>query len=363
MLRTLSCLVIVLTLLSLQTPTSRAQSTIPGRANGGQRIVGRVTDPAGRGVAGVFVSLLRDSEEPGAPRLRPVSVRLSSITNDHGDFVLENLSPDSYCVVALPHNVPVTAANQPNRAGYAITYYPNVTRAADAKSVMVTRTAGATANITLVPARLSVVSGSVTASTGRPASGTRLSIAHGDGLFGLDSMATTLRPDGTFALMGLPPGTYFLHMREGVWPPPHDVIPKVSVATVRVVDRDMTGVRVEPLPMVRATGRVIVADPAVRSSFQPAAVSVSGVPSDFEGNPGPTRPGVVRPDLTFEFHAWPAHGYIHVSPATEWTVARVRLDGVDVTNSGIDFRSGRDITGLEVELLHAPTVIRRARGR
>jgi len=363
MLRTLSCLVIVLTLLSLQTPTSRAQSTIPGRAHGGQRIVGRVTDPAGRGVAGVFVSLLRDSEEPGAPRLRPVSVRLSSITNDRGDFVLENLSPDSYCVVALPHNVPVTAANQPNRAGYAITYYPNVTRAADAKSVMVTRTAGATANVNLVPARLSVVSGSVTASTGRPASGARLSIAHGDGLFGLDSMATTLRSDGTFALMGLPPGTYFLHMREGAWPPPHDVIPKVSVATVTVVDRDMTGVRVEPLPMVRATGRVIVADPAVRSSFQPAAVSVSGVPSDFEGNPGPTRPGAVRPDLTFEFHAWPAHGHIRVSPATEWTVARVRLDGVDVTNSGIDFRSGRDITGLEVELLHAPTVIRRARGR
>ena len=352
MLRAFTCLVTLLTLPSLQNPTSPAQSTIPGRGNGGQRIVGRVTDPGGRGVGGVFVSLLRDSEESGSPRLHLVDVRLHSITNEHGDFVLENLSPDSYCVVALPHNVPVTAANQPNRAGHAITYYPNATRAADAKSVMVTRTAGATADITLAPARLSVVSGSVTASTGRPASGARLSIAHGDGLFGLDSMATTLRPDGTFTLTGLPPGTYFLHMREGVWPPPRDVIPKVSVATVRVVDRDVTGVRVEALPMVRVTGRVVI-DPALRSSL-PATMLIGTTPFDFQGNPGPSRPGIVRGDLTFELYTWPRPGYVVVSTRSErrseWTVTRVRHNGIDVTRTGIDFRPGRDVSGLEIEL-------------
>jgi hypothetical protein len=362
MFRTLICLGVLLVLPVRHLAPTAEQNVSRGRANGGQSITGRVRDAAGSGVGGVFVSLLRDADERGPSRLRPVDVRLYSITNERGEFLLENLTPDSYCVVALPHNMPVTAANQSNRAGYAITYYPNATRAADAKSVMVTRTAGATANITLAPARLSVVSGSVTASTGRPAPGARLSIAHGDGLFGLDSMATTLRPDGTFTVTGLPPGTYFLHMREGVWPPPTDVIPKISVATVTVVDRDVTGVRVEPLPMVRATGRVII-DPAVRSSLRPSTIRVSGSPVDWQGNPGPQRAGIVRDDLSFEFRTWPARGYVRVFPETEWTVARVRLDGVDVTNSGIDFRAGREVTGLEVQLIHGPTAIRPTRGR
>jgi hypothetical protein len=353
MFRTLTWLGVVLPAFSIVATTAAAQSvSARGRANDGQAIVGRVTDSAGRGVGGVFVSLMRDSDEPGARRLRPVSVRLFSMTNPQGEFRFEHLAPDNYCVVALPHNLPVTTQNRPNRSGYAITYYPNVIRADDARSVLVTRSAGATANITLAPAHLSVVSGAVSDSTGRPASGARISIAHGDGLFGLDGMATTTRPDGTFTLVGLPPGTYFLHMREGVWPPPRDVIPKISVAAVTVSDRDVMDVRVQPLPMVRATGRVVI-DPALRSSLPPD-IRIGSIPSDNQGNPGPDRPGIVRGDLTFEFHSWPHRRYVVVSSRSGWSVARVRLNGVDVTQTGVDLRAGRDVTGLEIELTKAP---------
>jgi hypothetical protein len=107
--------------------------------NGGQAIVGRVTDAAGAAVGGVFVSVLRDEEaRRGAPRLHPVDVRFHSVTNQNGEFRLQNLLPDSYAVVALPRNVPLDAQNRPNRTGYGITYYPNATNAGDAKSVMVT---------------------------------------------------------------------------------------------------------------------------------------------------------------------------------------------------------------------------------
>jgi hypothetical protein len=356
MLRRLACLGAVILALSPARTAGAAQQDIASRGpNGGQRIVGRVTDTLGRAVGGVYVSLLRDQEGlRGAPRLRPVSVRLYSITNQNGEFVLENLSPDSYCLVALPHDAPVRGQNRLNRAGYAITYYPNATSPADAKSVMVTPTAGAIANITLAPARLSVVSGVVIGSNGRPAPGAMLRVAHGDGLFGLGGIGATIRPDGTFALAGLPPGTYFLHMREGVWPPPRDVIPKVSVAKVTVVDRDVTGVRVEPMPMVRATGRIIV-DPAIRASFQRSTIQVVASPFDWQGNPGPNRPGTLRDDLTFEFRTWPALGYVRVLPESQWIVARVRLNGVDVTNTGIDFRAGQEISGLEVDLIKGPS--------
>ena len=323
--------------------------------NGGQAIVGRVTDAAGTAVGGVFVSVLRDEEaRPGAPRLHPVDVRFHSVTNQNGEFRLQNLLPDSYAVVALPRNVPLDAQNRPNRTGYGITYYPNATRAGDAKSVMVTRSAGATANITLASTRLSVVSGVVIGSNGKVPLDARLLVGHGDGLFGLGGMAATIRSDGAFAVAGLPPGTYFLHMREGVWPPPRDVIPRVSVAKVRVVDRDVTGVRVEPQQMVRATGRIVV-DPAVRASMQPSTIQVAASPVDWQGNPGPSRPGVVRDDLTFEFRVWPALGHVRVFPESEWIVSRVRFKGADVTEAGIDFRVGQDVTGLEVHLTKGPS--------
>jgi hypothetical protein len=354
MFRGRACLgVLILGLLSLAITSTPQRSNARDAANDGQAITGRVTDPAGRGLGGVFVSLMRESDEPGARRLRPVNVRLFSITNPQGEFRLEHLAPDNYCVVALPHNVPVDTQNRPNRSGYAITYYPNVIRADDAKSVLVTRSAGATATITLAPARLSVVSGSVTDSTGGPASAARLSIAHGDGLFGLDGMATSTRPDGTFTLAGLPPGIYFLHMREGAWPPPPNVIPKISVAAVTVSDRDVMDVRVQPLPMVHATGRVVI-DPAVRSSLHTSAMRISAMPMDNQGNPGPQRPGTLRDDLTFEFRTWPGLGYVRVFPESEWIIANIRLNGLDVTRTGVDFRAGRDVTGLEIELRKAP---------
>jgi len=346
--------VALLLLVSVQPAVSAHQRNAARAATGGQPISGRVTNIAGQGVAGVYVTILRDQEgRRGPPRLRPVDVRLYSITNERGEFVLENLSPDSYCLVAFPHNAPATAQGRPNRDGYAITYYPNATRVAEAKSVMVTPLAGATANLILAPAHLSIVSGSVYDSTGKPAAEARLLIAHGDGLFGLAGGSTIIRPDGTFALAGMPPGTYFLHMREGVWPPPRDVIPKISVAKVTVVNDDVSAVRVAPLPMVLASGRIVVAA-ADRASLQPSTLHVSAAPIDFDGNPGPDRGGVLLDDLTFELRTWPGPHYIRVLPESQWTVTRVRVNGVDVTNTGIDFQAGREVTGLEIELIKGP---------
>src|SRR5437868_1423286 len=290
MVRVLVCLTAALTLGQVAAPPSSRQPARGREQTDHGRITGRVTDAAGHAVSGVFVSVLEEGERDthGAPPLHPVSVRLFSVTDARGEFVLESLRSGGYCVVAIPRNTSVTADNRPNRSGYAITFYPGTSKAADAKSIVVARDATVTANITLAAARLSVIAGSVTDSSGRPARSARLLIALGDGLFGLDGTATTTRPDGTFALSGLPPATYYLHLREGVWPPPRDVIPKVSTAKVIVSDRDITDVRVLPTPMVRASGRVLV-DPADRPSLQPSAITVGATPVDTNGNPGPTR--------------------------------------------------------------------------
>jgi len=56
-------------------------------------------------------------------------------------------------------------------------------------------------------------------------------------------------------------------------------------------------------------------------------------------------------DLRFEFRTWPGRGTVRVSPESAWMVTAIRLGGVDVTRSGIDFREGSDISGLEVSIV------------
>jgi hypothetical protein len=190
----------------------------------------------------------------------------------------------------------------------------------------------------------------VTASDGRPPHGDVLGILHGNGLAGLDPKGIPIRQDGAFQAGGLAPGTYFLQMREGVWPPPATAIPKLSGAKVMITDRDLDGLRVLPIEMVHVTGRVVV-DRSVRSLLNPATVEISATPADFESNAGPQRPGIVKSDLTFEFRTWPGQGLVHVSiRAAGWAATAIRLKGVDVKDTGINFQ-GKEMPGLEIELI------------
>src|SRR5262245_50323375 len=207
-----------------------------------------------------------------------------------------------------------------------------------------------TADIRLIAAPLSVVSGTVFNSKDAPVPSATLHLAHGDYLFGIDNSSAVVRPDGTFAFGGMAPGTYFLQYRESAWPPPRDETPVVSMATV-VVDRgDVTGVRVVPIRTVPVEGRLIVAD-ADRASL-PSDLIVSVAPVDWQGNPGPHRPGRLNADLTFSLDTWPRPGLIRVLPENAgWTIKSVRYRGADVTDTGIDFKEGTRVTGIEVELV------------
>jgi hypothetical protein len=326
-----------------------------GRASGGPNaITGRVLDPSGKPVPDIFVTALAPIPSGGRP-FSFVSARLHTITNERGEFRLEGLYLGQFYVVALPHNPVRGANNQLNRSGFGKTFFPNASNLSDAKMVTVTTSAVATTDITLVPADLSVISGTVIGSRGQPVPGGLVGIAHGDGLFGLDTRGVSIRPDGTFTAPALPPGTYFLKFYEGAWPPPRDVIPRVSGTKVIVAGADVTGVRVVPIAMVLARGRLVVS-PADRPSLEPSTIQIAASPINFDGNPGPQRPGIVRDDLTFEFRTWPSAGRIRVTfQGREWPITAIRLNGVDVTDKPIDFIEGKELSGLEVELVKRPS--------
>jgi hypothetical protein len=344
---------VALVLVAMMTTLTASQRGTASAARNGV-IVGRVVDASGQPVPDVLVIPLWEIPWSRHGKIiHPFDVRGGSTTNANGEFRIAHLFAGSYYLAALPQNVPrgrpLPINSDEHRFGYAITYYPGATRLTGAKPLVVTESTPATGNISLAPAHLAHISGIAIKSDGQPVSGGRLNVTHGDHLFGVDSIAVPIRPDGSFVIMGLPPGTYHLHLREGQWPPPHDVIPKVSVARVTVTDGDVTRVRVVPIGMVKATGRLIL-DSSQRSMLS-SGITVSGSPTDSDGNPGPQRAGTVRDDLTFEFRTWPGPGYIRVFVGRqEWTTRAVRLNGVDIGNRDIDFQAGKEISGLEVEL-------------
>jgi hypothetical protein len=334
-----------------------AQETASPRAAGARNaIVGKVVDQAGTPIPAVFVTIVQRDTLRGLVRFHPADARLSALTDSRGDYRLENLNPGPYFVVAIPRNPSLMRDGSVTRTGHAITYHPSAPRAADAMAVIVGVRQAQTADITLRPATLAVVSGAVVASNGSPAPGGTMHVAHGDNLFGVDSKTIRLRPDGSFLLPGLPPGTYFLQYREGPWPPPRDATPLVSGAKVVLDGRDLAGVRVTPIHMVRATGRVIV-DAAARAALQPSTVSVGANPRVWDGNPGPQRAGRLKDDLSFDFATWPGPGFVRVFfDAPGWRVKTVRYNGVDVSETGhdfIDFKEGQEVVGVEIELARA----------
>ena len=325
----------------------------PSSATWSGVITGRVLDGSNHPVPDVLVVPLWETPSRTGKTVHPVDVRRGSITNANGEYRIDRLPPGSIYLVALPHNVPrnqpISVDGEAYRFGLGITYYPSAMRVVEAKPIEVADKPVAAGNITMASAHLAKITGTAIGSNGQPARGGGLGVAHGDHLFGVDSIAVPIRPDGTFVIMGVPPGTYYLQLREGQWPPPRDVIPKLSGAKVTVFDGDVTRVSVMPIEMVKATGRLIL-DSSQRSLLS-SGITVSAAPTDWDGNPGPQRAGAVREDLTFEFRTWPGPGYIRVFVGRqEWTTRAVRLNRVDIGDRDIDFQAGREISGLEVEL-------------
>ncbi len=71
---------------------------------------------------------------------------------------------------------------------------------------------------------------------------------------------------------------------------------------------------------------------------------------------GGTGPGVVNDDLTFELKSRPGKMKLaFAGQAPGWTIRTVRYRGVDVTDTGIEFRPNENITEIELELTNRVT--------
>jgi hypothetical protein len=66
-------------------------------------------------------------------------------------------------------------------------------------------------------------------------------------------------------------------------------------------------------------------------------------------------PPATRDDWTFELRGLRGHGFIRAATMSDWQMKRVRREGVDVTDTPLDFAT--DIAGLEIELTERVTTV------
>jgi hypothetical protein len=122
------------------------------------------------------------------------------------------------------------------------------------------------------------------------------------------------------------------------------------VATVAVNGSDVTGVVLTPVQLVNVSGRVVFDSQGTRPS--PQALRLSFIPRGPEsGIPFGAPPGVNN-DFTFQFSI-PAVELAIRATSGDWVVKAIRMNGLDITDTGVDLRGSQDVS-LEIELTNNP---------
>jgi hypothetical protein len=316
----------------------------------GAIITGRVVDEYGEPVADTQVLPMRFVNQGGRRRMVPTG--RSSMTNDIGEYRIFGLAPGQYYISATMRAGFMMNAQSEDRSGYAPTYYPGTGNIAEAQKLTVALGQSLTdINLSLIPTRIASVSGVAVDSQGRPLAGGMVMVGQrqGAGGFSMNS-GGMIRPDGTFTVNGLAPGDYTLQATvPGMMGPD---MSEVATAEITVAGDDITGLRLTTVKPSVLTGRISFSDPSASGSLRSTMFRAAATPRTPEDmSPFAGGQGRINEDFTFEIKARPGNSLIRVNAMSGgWTLKSVRLNGTDVTDTGIDVRANEDLTGIEVEM-------------
>jgi hypothetical protein len=320
----------------------------------GAVITGRVTDEYGEAIADVRVQALRQRIIGGRRQLAPVGS--VSTTNDIGQFRLFGLSPGEYYVSAVARAF--RGPEQPEEeTGYAPTYYPGTPSLADARRLTVgIAQEFANVDFALMATRVVRITGMVIDSAGRPASGGNVTLQARDAGGGLMRMGfgggSPIR-DGSFRLTNVPSGDYMLVARTGGRDQQ-----EFGSMPIGVGSSDLSGVTIATSRGATAQGQVVIG-PGSTSTFNPASVRVTGLSVDPTMDFGPGGGSArVNDNLTFELRGLSGTRLIRTAGLpTGWSLQAVIVEGVDVTDTPIDFGAVRTVEGIHVVVTDRQTVV------
>jgi hypothetical protein len=343
----------------------RADFTLPR----GAAITGRVFDEFGDAVANARVQVLRYQMVQGTRRLTPSGAGDQS--DDTGAYRIYGLPPGEYYVSAT-----LRAGNGPvddqsgDTTSYASTYYPGTGNVSEAQRV----TLGIgqeqpNVNFALQPVRTVKISGLALDSNGTALTNGMVNLVPADsgagGFVGFGGSAGRVRPDGSFSIANVSPGSYTLMAVGGFGggrggggfavriggPGGPGGLPDMEIASMPIVvgSDDLTGLTLVTSKGASITGNVVAAEGSVAklstNSIQIVAQGAQFLPGPLGG----TRPAQVDADGNFVLANLTGQKFIRVNGLPqEWTLKSVTFNGTDVTDSALEFRGSAQSSGLQI---------------
>src|SRR5437867_4178695 len=320
----------------------------------GAVITGRLVDEFGDPAPNVQVTVMRYTFVQGQKRLSPTGG--ADTTNDLGEFRLFGLPPGQFYICGTSRPSFPLGPIDDDRAGYAPTYYPGVTNPSEAQRLTIgLGQARPDVNFALVPTRTARVTGTAVDSRGRPITTGSVTVYQSSSMI-VNMQSAIVRPDGTFVIHGLTPGDYQLRAQGMA---ANDGSRDIAMAQITVNGEDIADVRLVADAPVAVSGRVVL-DPAAAGSLAPSAfrVSTMWMPSStmtisFVG----ISAAQVQEDWTFATKAVPGRNRMSISTPPGWSMKAVRLNGVDVTDTGLDIKRNQDVSGIEIDMTNRPATV------
>lgn len=313
-------------------------------------ITGRVVDEYGDPVSDTFVSAQRQQFINGVRR--PIPTGAPSSSNDIGEFRIHGLAPGDYYISAMPRGGALNPFDvSTDNTGYAQTFYPSTADMAAAQRVTV-RAGDTVSNIvvTLTPARMARISGTVLDSQGQPAKGGVVMVMPASGMMGLPLTPGMVAPDGSFTISAVPPGSYTLRSTPAGPVAGPQAMSSLAMATITVNGSDISNVIVQPVAPITITGR-LTGDPVTLAQVKPSSTRLMAAPFGGQvtlGGPlAPPQP--LRDDLSFELTVQPGEYFIRPLTLAGMVIRSVRLAGLDVTR-GFRIEAGAAPNDMEVEV-------------
>ena len=279
---------------------------------------------------------------------------VSGTTNDLGEYRIGGLAAGEYLVLAATGQAPVTMGAKPDEPKvYAPTFYPGTMESHQAARVAVHPGDETSASFNLISSRTFTVRGSVSGVAVSSPQGAAPSLSNmvrlqpTDGLTGRELVGGPIRPDGTFEISGVLPGSYragITAQNAGSW---QDIR---TSQTIEVRDADVAGVRISPEPSSQIRG-LFRMDTNTGQNPDWTQLNLQLDPDDRDGS---TNAAAARAAKDGSFNVEAPAGTYHVVVTSnsngefwrDYIMKEVLLNGKDVGDSGFSLAGG--ITSLEI---------------
>jgi hypothetical protein len=184
-------------------------------------------------------------------------------------------------------------------------------------------------------------------------------MAQSDGVEMFNSTSGPIRPDGSFVINGLTPGSYTLQLMLQNGPNGNfgAADAEYASASVTIDGSDVSGIRLVPIKPSIIAGRIIIGS-GDAAALRPTTLRIGAFPAPSRGPVmGPNAPPVaVNDDWTFQ--AKGRAGLLRMSLTglqQPWNIKSIRQGGADVTDTGVDVKPGEDVGEVEIEITNRST--------